>query len=198
MLAQEGCDPLGLHEARGAVSNGSRSLLKLGFGITPQDPAYAALRERFLEEYAACFTRQAALFTGVREILQVWDAAGQPWGVVTNKPSRFTFPLLDYLGVRPSLNCVVTPDMVAKGKPDPAAVLLACERLGVFPADALFIGDAEQDVIAGRCAGTATAVALWGYIPLRETPAKWNADFSVRSVAELNALAESWLAPGSR
>jgi HAD superfamily hydrolase (TIGR01509 family) len=43
-----------------------------------------------------------------------------------------------------------------KFKPDPAPLLLACERLGVAPSAAWMIGDSSHDVFAGRAAGVPT------------------------------------------
>jgi beta-phosphoglucomutase-like phosphatase (HAD superfamily) len=43
-----------------------------------------------------------------------------------------------------------------KFKPDPDPLLLACDRLGMSPADAWMIGDGSHDIIAGRAAGCPT------------------------------------------
>jgi phosphoglycolate phosphatase-like HAD superfamily hydrolase len=41
-------------------------------------------------------------------------------------------------------------------KPDPAPLLLACQRLGVRPSDAWMVGDWKYDIEAGNAAGTPT------------------------------------------
>lgn len=38
-------------------------------------------------------------------------------------------------------------------KPHPEPLLLACKKLGVEPSEAIYIGDTESDVIAGKAAG---------------------------------------------
>ena len=50
-------------------------------------------------------------------------------------------------------DAIVCGDEVARAKPDPMSYLLACERLGVAPADAIVIGDSGNDVAAARAAG---------------------------------------------
>jgi sugar-phosphatase len=48
---------------------------------------------------------------------------------------------------------VVTAEDVERGKPDPSCYLLAAERLGVSPADAVVFEDAEAGLRAGLAAG---------------------------------------------
>lgn len=50
---------------------------------------------------------------------------------------------------------VATSDEVAAGKPAPDVYLLACERLGVAPADAVAFEDSRSGVLAARAAGMA-------------------------------------------
>jgi phosphoglycolate phosphatase len=51
----------------------------------------------------------------------------------------------------------------AHKKPDPAPLLHACERLGVPPAEALCIGDSDNDVGAARAAGCPVWCVPYGY-----------------------------------
>lgn len=53
---------------------------------------------------------------------------------------------------------VITPDMVAKGKPAPDMFLLAAERMGVPAADCLVFEDGHLGMDAARAAGMA---AVW-------------------------------------
>lgn len=48
-------------------------------------------------------------------------------------------------------------------KPDPKGIEVAMKFLKTAPADTIYIGDSPGDVKAGKNAGTATAVVLWGY-----------------------------------
>ena len=82
---------------------------------------------------------------------------------VTNKAERFTKPLLERKGLAKYFDAVICGDMVPKGKPDPACSLLACERLGVKPAEAVVIGDSENDALAARAAGIRVLCVSYGY-----------------------------------
>ncbi len=90
--------PLPIELIRTEASAGARGLLGLGFSIKPGDAGYDAMRAEFLDFYAEHLCRETSLFPGVAELLDQLDARGLPWGIVTNKPARFTLPLMQELG----------------------------------------------------------------------------------------------------
>jgi phosphoglycolate phosphatase len=127
------------------------------------------------------------IFPEVPALLDALDAAQLPWGIVTNKTSRFTLPLLDRLRLASRTSCVVCGDTAARAKPFPDPLFAAAERLGVPAAECVYVGDAERDVQAGIAAGMRTVVARYGYIADSERPEQWAADGHVGSPLELMA-----------
>ena len=57
---------------------------------------------------------------------------------------------------------LVTLEDTAEHKPDPAPLLLAVERMGGTPGEAVYVGDAVVDVQAARAAGMAAIGVTWG------------------------------------
>ena len=90
--------------------------------------------------------------------------AGVRWGVVTNKASRFTEPIVDGLRLRARLAALVCGDTTPHSKPHPAPLLEAARQLGIDAAACVYVGDDARDVVAGRAAGMATLAAQWGYL----------------------------------
>ena len=176
LLAETGRDALPLGTIRPHVSHGARALLRLGLGVEPGDPAYEAYRRRLLDRYQANIATHTRLFPGMGDVLAHLEGAGIPWGVVTNKPGWLTAPLMAAVGLAHRAACVVSGDTTPHPKPHPAPLLHACRTAGAAPGHCLFVGDAERDVVAGRAAGMATLVALFGYIPAEESPRTWGAD----------------------
>ena len=80
------------------------------------------------------------------------ESVGIAWGIVTNKPAWLTEPLLERLALRQRARVVVSGDSILERKPHPAPLLHAAERLGFAPAQCIYIGDAERDVLAARSA----------------------------------------------
>lgn len=60
------------------------------------------------------------------------------------------------------VDTVVCASDVQHAKPDPESALLACERLGVRPEEAVFIGDSVFDMLCARRAGNATIAVGYG------------------------------------
>ena len=56
-------------------------------------------------------------------------------------------------GLTDAFEVIVTSDDVAHAKPAPDIYLLACERLGVPPADAIALEDSLSGVTAAKAAG---------------------------------------------
>ena len=167
------------------ASHGSRGLIGLGFGITPNDTNFLALRDEYLALYDTVFTRSPVLLAGIAELLQAIENKGLKWGIVTNKPRRFTLRLIESMGLHKRAACIVSGDDAPQPKPSPATLLLACERTGVKPENCMYVGDAERDIQAGRAAGMKTVVALFGYIDVADKPAEWGADVLIETPEEL-------------
>ncbi len=161
---------------RPTVSQGSPGMLKLGFGLEPGDARYAEMNQRFLGMYREAIAVDTVLFPGMAEVLVHLETGGIHWGVVTNKPGWLTEPLLKALGLWPRAACVVSGDTLAQRKPDPEPLWYACERVGVAPCRAMYVGDAERDVQAGNRAGLITLVAGFGYLSAEDRPEDWGAD----------------------
>ena len=157
------------------ASHGARGLVGAGFGVTPEHPEFPPLREEFLAGYAAALCERTVLFPGVAQLLDALESARLPWGIVTNKATRLTLPLLEALALRLRPGCIVCGDTMARAKPHPEPLLAAAGLLGVPPADCVYVGDAERDVEAGNAAGMITLVARYGYIRDDELPEQWRA-----------------------
>lgn len=179
-----GLPPLPLAATRPVASQGARGLIGAGFSIHPGDPGYDALRDEFLAVYAENLCRETRLFSGIPELLDRLEARALPWGVVTNKAERFTFPLLDLLKVRSRSACVIGGDTTGRIKPHPDPLLAASRAIGLAPQSCIYLGDDRRDVEAGHAAGMKTAIAKWGYLNGQD-PENWNADHMFEAPRDL-------------
>jgi len=167
--------PLPQEIIRPQASHGARGLLKLGFDATPESPNFSALRIEFLALYARHICDHTVLFPGIPELLQALEARGLRWGVVTNKPARFTLPLMQALKLDRRAACIVSGDTTANAKPHPEPLLAASAQVRVAPAACLYVGDAERDVEAAVAAGMTALIANYGYIAEDDRPGTWGA-----------------------
>ena len=172
------------------VSEGGRAMVTLAFGLPQDHPEFLDLHRAFLNAYSEQACHHSRLYEGADALLNWLDSQTLPWGIVTNKPRRFTEVIVDTLKLRP--HAVVCPDDVPRAKPAPDALLKACDALGTETAATWYVGDHPRDVEAGQAAGCPTVGATWGYISDRHPPESWGADVLIPSpIALLNLLKQT-------
>jgi phosphoglycolate phosphatase len=181
---ENGFAPLPFEEVRALVSHGSGRLVRLGFPEADSE-RLAVLQRRYLEIYAAALSARTRLFPGMDAVLAELAARRLALGVVTNKPSWLTEPLLKQLGLRERFACVISGDSLSERKPHPMPLLHAAKLAGAAPEDCLYVGDAERDVQAARAAGMRSLVATYGYLADGEDWRAWGGDGAIASPAEL-------------
>ena len=82
---------------------------------------------------------------------------------ITNKDSAFAEPLLQQAGLAPYLVFTLCADRPEDRKPSPKLLLAACSRLGIAPAQMLYVGDSSVDIAAARAAGCPVVAVNYGY-----------------------------------
>jgi len=172
-------DTLAPHLIRETVSNGARALIKLAFNLEAGDEDFVNRHTELLALYEESIAEETVFFPGIDLFLKQLEENSIPWGIVTNKPSRFTLPLLERLKLNDRCSVTVCPDDVTHSKPHPEPLLLACDKLNCSPDRSIYIGDHERDIEAGRSAGMITIAARYGYIDTPERVDDWNADLII-------------------
>ena len=167
------------------VGYGSKSMLKLGFNMDDTHEQYPSLLEAFFNTYDTCLARETALFPGMAEVLAHLEAKNIPWGIVTNKPARFTHLILDALDLSRRSACTICGDTLNERKPHPAPILYACKLLACDPANTVYVGDTATDIMASKAAGSHSLAALYGYIAENDDPYTWEADGYLHAPADL-------------
>lgn len=119
-----------------------------------------AMHAVFMRESNARMHR-IQVFEGIRPLLASLREQGIPMAVATGKDHRRTEAILDSLGLIDYFACIVGSDDVENPKPAPDMALMIVQRLGLKPANTLFLGDAVADLLCGQGAGMQTALALW-------------------------------------
>jgi N-acetyl-D-muramate 6-phosphate phosphatase len=188
-LQRHGKAPLSDMAIRPFASHGSRGLIGLGFGITPKDDNFIKMRDEYLAIYDTVFTRSPVLLPGIADLLGAIENIGLKWGIVTNKPRRFTIGLIESMGLNLEKRaaCIVCGDDAPQPKPSPATLLMACSQVEVKPEYCIYVGDAERDIQASKAAGMKSVVALFGYIDVTDKPHEWGADAMIETPLELLA-----------
>lgn len=93
------------------------------------------------------------LMTGVRELLQYLKEKGVTIGLASSTSRKNVERELKMAGIFDYFQSLVTGDMIEHSKPEPEIYLIACESLGVSPADAYAIEDSYNGIRAAHAAG---------------------------------------------
>ncbi|MBP6563941.1 MAG: HAD-IA family hydrolase, partial [Neisseriaceae bacterium] len=173
MMRTRGLAEVPFSAIRPIASSGTNGLIAHALGVNKGDPEHPELRAEFLDAYEDCFLARSQLFADVLALIAAIDAQGLVWGIITNKPSRFTERLVPKLGFEIPPAVVVSYDTVSEPKPSTQPMLYACTQIGISPEACLYVGDAECDVVAGNNAGMYTVLANWGYISDQAEALAW-------------------------
>ncbi len=184
LALREGQAPTTLAAIRPVVSKGARAMLAVAFAGRDED-AREALREPFLEIYAAAVSAHSTPFEGIEAVLAAIEAAGARWGIVSNKPHYLAVDVVKAMGWEARCAVLLGGDSLPKRKPDPDQLFAACAALSVAPAQCVYVGDDERDIVAAQRAGMKSVAALWGYRLEHEDPRAWAADVMVEAPAGL-------------
>ncbi len=178
---------------RAQVSNGAKALVKLAFALEEDNPEFDIRRVQLLDLYLQHIADYTRPFTGIEALIQQLAQHQIQWGIATNKPARYTLPLMQALNMQPAPFSVICPDHVRRAKPDPESLLLASQQLNCSPNDIIYIGDHLRDIECGKRAGCITIAAAYGYIDANDSPESWNADYLVNSADDIWPIVQAYL-----
>ncbi len=179
--------PMPLEMLRPQASHGSIGLLRTGMNVTPDSPSFQALRDIFLDYYTQHICIESKLFAGMADLVEELEARKIAWGIITNKPHRFTVPLMEALGYAERAACLISGDTCAHAKPHPAPMFEACKIVGVSPDQCIYLGDDLRDMQAANSSGMTGIIANYGYVSDDVSVAKWRAQGLVNHPMELIA-----------
>ena len=136
-------------------------------GAPTDDDTLGKVLDFYKPYYAEHSDIKTGPYPGIPELLQTLSAANIKTAVVSNKPDpavqklcevyfpdMFTFALGEIPGVR--------------RKPMPDMINICLEKLGVSPAEAVYIGDSEVDVQTARNSGLSCIGVDWGFRTRRD------------------------------
>lgn len=177
MLQSIGKLPAGEDKVNRWVGNGAGALVKralldcdegdelhrLQFPKEHDDAAFTSAYSIFEFAYEKRLTQATGLYPGVLKVLAELNAAGIKLGLITNKPRRFTLPLLKVLELHHYFFDVICGDDFTQKKPHPLPVLKALENLSVSAEQAIMVGDSISDIKSATAANVKTVAVTYGY-----------------------------------
>ena len=153
--------------ARTWVGNGAAKLIERTLTHVlqsePDASTFEQARNFFFAAYEQNIAVKTVVYTGCMELLDYIANKQIPMACVTNKPRKFTPPLLEKLSMAEYFSALVCGDDLPTQKPDPGMVLEAVRQLGGQPKNGYMVGDSQTDMAAARAAGTGAIYVSYGY-----------------------------------
>lgn len=104
----------------------------------------------------------------IEELLQLIKSSGLNLAIMTGKGRKSLDFSLKALEIADLFDMTVTGDEVEKPKPEPEGILRILSTLDTSPGEAIFVGDSDVDIKAGKRAGVETVGVQW--LPTYQTP----------------------------
>ena len=133
------------------------------------------LSQQMGEEYSRRWHDKTRLYPGVMHMLEGLGERGVRFGILSNKPDKFTKMIYDYFLSRWNFEVVLGASAELPKKPDPTAALFIAKKMGIEPSQFIYLGDSDTDMKTAIAANMYPVGALWGFRDakeLRESGAK--------------------------
>jgi len=143
-------------------------------------------------EHQAGLAMSTPLHPGIRDLLNHLHHARVPMGIVTGRHAVDLALVLNPHDLAPYFSVLVADSDVARPKPAPDGLLLACQTLGLEPERTLYVGDSVNDMLAARAAGCVAVAALWDGLSDKAGLANTHPAVMAQSPSELEAFVGTW------
>jgi len=120
--------------------------------------------QRYYDQMLADTSRP---YPGVVAGLNAFRDMGLRLACVTNKPLRFTLPLLEKTGLAPYFSLTLGGDSLPEKKPSALPLLHVCREFSIPASALLMIGDSHYDLEAARNAHCDCVLLDYGYEDIR-------------------------------
>jgi len=154
-------------QVRDWVGNGAEMLMRraLSFvlGHEVEQSQLDEVMPRFMHHYQEHLQRYSKLYPDVLNVLEALSSSGYSLAIVTNKPHRFTIPLLEAFNIDHLFSKVLGGDSLDRMKPDPLPLTHLLSHWQLESDELLMVGDSKNDILAAKAAGIASIGLTYGY-----------------------------------
>ena len=175
-----------LTEIRSFVGNGIRLLMERAVPENTDAEVFEICFKDFCDYYKIHMEDKTAPYNGINEMLGNIKKEGFKTAIVTNKADFAAQDLCKRMFGN-TIDLVVGSTDDRPNKPAPDGVYYALEKLESKCENAIFVGDADTDILTANNAGIQSIGVLWGFRD-REVIEKEGAKYIVESVKDLENL----------
>ncbi len=147
------------------VGDGMTNLVRRALPASVRnDPAiFAGCFDFMMHAYEQNWNKKTRPYPGIPELLDSLTARGIRMSILSNKPDDFTQMVVQELLSLWDFEVIMGEHPPVPRKPDPSSALDIASRLGIPPAEFLYLGDTATDMQTANRAGMFAVGALWGF-----------------------------------
>jgi len=186
MLQQLNYPTHDLAQVRNWIGNGAARLIKRALtgqvdGEPPKD-LFEQAHQLFFDIYEQNINIESTMYAGALQGLTILKDAGYILACVTNKPRRFTPPLLQAFEIESYFEYLICGDDLPIKKPDPQVLQTVLKQANLSPMQAVMVGDSASDIKAA--ANMKSFCVRYGYHQGKGVDAL-GADYIIDSIVEV-------------
>ncbi len=152
------------------IGNGAVKFIEKAHGKPVSKEQLRAYVNEFKDIYAKNLHDKSRVYDGVPELLDELVSRGIRIAILSNKPHKLTEEVAEYyLSDWPLVPVFGQREEVPR-KPDPAGAIEIAEMMGIDPAEMMFVGDSDNDILCAQAAEMFPVAVSWGYGRLLKEP----------------------------
>lgn len=117
--------------------------------------------ELYYTEYSENHRNMVPVNEELNDLLRLLKQEGYKLGIVTGKARRSLDISIESLNMKNLFDVIITGDDVQQPKPHPEGLNKALAQLQIKNSDAVFLGDSDADIMAGKQANVYTVGVQW-------------------------------------
>lgn len=152
-------------EGKKFVGRGIRNLTKMALPKEYQEDDFFIdkLTDMFRGAYMKNYTKKTKAYPGITKVLDYLTYHKIPFSVCTNKPDPMAKSLVKMVFKDYDFVDVIGDTEPEFRKPNPEMTLSLAKKMGIKPAECLFVGDSLVDYETAKNAGMLGVLCTWGF-----------------------------------
>ncbi len=188
MLLELNFPPHDLAQVRDWIGNGAGRLIKRALtgqlDGEPPEGLFKQAHQLFFDIYEQHIHVESAMYPGVLEGLMALREQSYILACITNKPRRFTPPLMEAFKIDHFFDYLICGDDLTVKKPDPQVLQAILKQTNLSPQQAIMVGDSASDIKAAQLGNMNSCCVSYGYHQGKGVDAL-GADYIIDSIAEI-------------
>jgi len=147
------------------VGNGALAMIKKAYEINAnnENVNWDELKDRFLEIYKSCYTKNTKLYPYTIETLNFLKKSKFKIILVSNKPEYFVNKILDYFNITSFFKAISGGDTFQYRKPDPRHLTETIKKAKIENYECIFVGDSINDALCAKNSKSKLVLLEHGY-----------------------------------